>query len=912
MLPVGIALNIHTARHSRAVWLLEASRIGRIMPGHDRHDTSRPRARMTAVLENLGEGLARFGLTEFRPGQQAVIETVLSRRDCLCIMPTGGGKSLCYQLPAVLRDGVTLVVSPLIALMKDQVDSLQATGISATFINSVLTLSEQRERLERMAEGAFDLVYIAPERLRNPRFMEALRGTKVELLAVDEAHCISEWGHDFRPDYARLGVFRERLGFPPTIALTATATPDVRADIAKQLQLQESSVFITGFARSNLRFEVFDSSGARDKNNAFLDVLGETPGSGIVYASTRKKCEEVVEFLQQETKRKVGLYHAGLAPEQRRQMQERFMSGAVDTIVATNAFGMGIDKAELRFVVHYNMPGTLEAYYQEAGRAGRDGKPSRCALLFSFSDRYVQEFFIDMRYPARETVRQVYSYLCSLREDPIEITLQELKDRLDLSTGAEGVGACEQLLEKCGAIERLASQQNMASVKLDSDLPTMVELLPREAKTQRKVLRALEREVGERRFEWVYFQPQQLLAKAELDKDACARALRELVKLADVDYVPPFRGRAIRVLTRGTPFEKLEIDFAELDRRKQAEMAKLECVISYATTRGCRQLEILEYFGDPDRKACGGCDYCSPDGDKSFTDQAAQAPAEIGAGTLEAVRISLSGAARTHGRIGKLLLAKMLGGSSAAQVKKLQLHRLSTFGLLDDLKQSEIVQLLDSLVQARLLSQHELQRHRPTIQITTQGKEVMRGAQAVVNLTIPAKLSKKLNKRLRATIGSPSESEVVPPVRETPQPSEDAADSPSPRPTAEPSVDRRENSVRVDAPSGPQPSHYWTWRLFADRYTLEDCVAIRGVDEATVVSHLSRSVDEGLAVEPRWFLDDKQLTLVQPLADLAPSERLRAIVAELPDNIRYEHVALYLKCVSANSQSKASASESKT
>lgn len=432
---------------------------------------------MTAEFVNLEQGLARFGLSEFRPGQRAVIETVLARQDCLCIMPTGGGKSLCYQLPAVIRDGVTLVVSPLIALMKDQVDSLQAIGVSATFINSVLTLAEQRERLEQMSQGGFDLVYIAPERLRNPRFMEALRGTKVDLLAVDEAHCISEWGHDFRPDYARLGQFRERLGFPPTIALTATATPDVRADIEKQLRLKKSQVFITGFARSNLRFEVFESSGARDKNNALLAILEETPGAGIVYASTRKKCEEVVEFLQEETKRQVGLYHAGLAPDQRRQVQDQFMSGEIDVIVATNAFGMGIDKAELRFVIHYNMPGTIEAYYQEAGRAGRDGKPARCALLFSFSDRYVQEFFIDMRYPARETVRQVYTYLCSLKEDPIEITLQELKDRLDLSTGAEGVGACEQVLEKCGAIDRLASQQNMASVKLDSDLPTMVELL---------------------------------------------------------------------------------------------------------------------------------------------------------------------------------------------------------------------------------------------------------------------------------------------------------------------------------------------------------------------------------------------------------------------------------------------------
>ena len=888
-----------------------------------RYSTNCRSTRMTAVTENLQEGLARFGLSEFRPGQQAVIETVLAGQDCLCIMPTGGGKSLCYQLPAVLRKGVTLVVSPLIALMKDQVDSLRAIGVSATFVNSVLTLSEQRDRLRQMSEGVFDLVYIAPERLRNPRFMEALRGTKVELLAVDEAHCISEWGHDFRPDYARLGRFRERLGFPPTIALTATATPDVRGDIAKQLQLQEPKVFITGFARSNLRFEVVDSSGSRDKNSALLDILAETPGAGIVYASTRKKCEEVVEFLQQETKRKVGLYHAGLVAEQRRQVQDQFMSGEIDVIVATNAFGMGIDKAELRFVIHYNMPGTIEAYYQEAGRAGRDGKPSRCTLLFSFSDRYVQEFFIDMRYPSRETVRQVYEYLRSLKEEPIEITLQELKDRLDLSTGAEGVGACEQLLEKCGAIERLASQQNMASVKLESDLPTMVELLPREAKTQRKVLRTIEREVGERRFEWVYFQPQQLAAKAELDRDAFVRALRELVKLTNFDYVPPFRGRAIHMLMPDTPFEKLDIDFVELQRRKDAETAKLERVISYATTRRCRQLEILDYFGDPDRKACGSCDRCSPDGNNSFVDREATDRTEIGEGTLEAVRISLSGAARTHGRIGKLLLAKMLGGSAAAQVKKLQLHRLSTFGLLGDLKQSEVVELLDALIQARLLSQQELQRHRPTIQITARGTDAMRGEQAIIGLEISSKLTRKLNKRLRAANNASAPAAVAPQTSEVLKTSEVSAPAasalpaivpeaatvelaepvPSPRDEV-PLVSSSAQKVRVDAPTGPKPSHYWTWRMLSDRYTLDDCVAIRGLDEATILSHLARSVDEGLAVQPSWFLNGEQLAAVAPLVELAPAKRLRAIVADLPDNVRYEHVALYLKCVSANANSK--------
>ena len=335
----------------------------------------RPVATEFAVL------LARFGLTSFRPGQEEVISAVLAGRDCLCIMPTGGGKSLCYQLPAVAREGVTVVVSPLIALMKDQVDTLVSQGIRATFINSSLAPVEQQRRLAGVAAGDYDLVYVAPERMRQPRFLDAVRAVRLQLLAVDEAHCISEWGHDFRPDYARLGQFRQRLGDPPTIALTATATPGVRQDVVAQLGLRNPQVFVTGFARPNLRFEVLMPADAAEKDRLLLARLARDARSRdrlLLHAPALRGNPSMQ--LDAEFPQRVGLYHAGLLPEQRRDAQEAFMRGDVPIMVATNAFGMGIDKADLRFVIHYNMPGSLEAYYQEAGaRAAMASSPAACS-----------------------------------------------------------------------------------------------------------------------------------------------------------------------------------------------------------------------------------------------------------------------------------------------------------------------------------------------------------------------------------------------------------------------------------------------------------------------------------------------------------------------------------------------------
>jgi ATP-dependent DNA helicase RecQ len=336
-----------------------------------------------------------FGLDDFRTAQREVIEDVLAGRDVLCVMPTGAGKSLCYQLPAAMGDGLTIVVSPLISLMEDQVQQLRDEGITASLLNSSLPPGIQRQVIAELNDGFAGLLYLAPERMFSPAFMPTLQKLKPKLLAVDEAHCISQWGHDFRPEYSRLGEARKILGMPTTIALTATATEDVRADIIHQLGLRDPTVVVTGFDRPTLAYESRRMAKAAERNEELIELVRGEPGSCIVYCATRKAVEEVADMLGRALAgRPVFVYHAGMDPAARTGNQEKFMQTARAVAVATNAFGMGINKPDIRLVVHYNLPGTLEAYYQEAGRAGRDGQPARCVMLFSYQDRHTQEFFI--------------------------------------------------------------------------------------------------------------------------------------------------------------------------------------------------------------------------------------------------------------------------------------------------------------------------------------------------------------------------------------------------------------------------------------------------------------------------------------------------------------------------------------
>jgi ATP-dependent DNA helicase RecQ len=624
------------------------------------------------TLSDAQSALERhFGFSRFREGQSDVIEAVLAGEDVIVVMPTGGGKSLCYQLPALLFSGVTLVVSPLIALMKDQVDALDARDIPATYKNSSLSFDDQLARLRGMSRGQYRLVYIAPERFRNARFVESLRGCRVSLFAVDEAHCISQWGHDFRPDYLRLREAADALGRPPLIALTATATPQVRSDIAAQLGVKKASSFVAGFDRHNLTLRVEPCKSDNDRVAAAYQIVKRAKGSGIIYCSTRKAVDEVSGKLQR-LGLTVGAYHAGLDEAKRSKMQDYFMAGDLDAIVATNAFGMGVDKSDIRFVTHYNLPGSIEAYYQEVGRAGRDGLPSICTLLFNYVDTRTHEFFIEGSYPSRQVIEQVYSCLLGQGLETIALSASALASRVG-TRNEIAINSALIYLEKAGHISRqqgrdpairMTDRDPVADLRVDWD-----EIALREASERRK--------------------------------------LREMVNFA-------YHEKCLR-----------QFILRYFGDRKEA--ANCRC-------SNCQPK--LEWGAAPIQQKRGRKSgrKLSPEPEpiSDAANAAEDSPQSLDAGGARALsddehliaRKILSCIARMEGKYGKGMVASVLRGVRAKNVVANELDHLSTYGLLKLHSQDDLTRFINALIVSGCVRQTS--GAIPTVSLTTLGNAVMR------------------------------------------------------------------------------------------------------------------------------------------------------------------------------------------
>jgi ATP-dependent DNA helicase RecQ len=607
-----------------------------------------------------------FGFTNFREGQSAVIGSVLDGRDVIVVMPTGGGKSLCYQLPALLFPGTTLVISPLIALMKDQVDALNAREIPATYINSSLSFDELRARLRAMERGAYRLVYIAPERFRNARFIESLKPVEISLFAVDEAHCISQWGHDFRPDYLRLREAAEALGRPQIIALTATATPTVRSDIGRQLGLKNPVESVAGFDRHNLTLRVEPCKTEKERINRAFQIARYANGPGIVYASTRKNVEEVTGQLQR-LGLKVAGYHAGLDDDKRTRIQDRFMSGDPQVIVATNAFGMGVDKSDLRFVTHYNLPGSIEAYYQEVGRAGRDGLPSVCTLLFNYVDTRTQEFFIEGSYPPRHTIERIYLFLLGLKLETIYFSAREISAGLGIKNEL-AINSALIYLEKAGHIRR---GQGGQGGQMGQGIG-MIDSVP----------------VGELRVDW---------GDLERREAAERRKLREMVNFA-------YHEKCLRAFILRYFGDRKQVAHCRCSNcRPQMSWAEVASV------------ESKREAGKPDREMQSAPvppALSAPFGPRALNDE-----------EHLAVRKILSCVARVEGRFGRGIVASVLRGSKAKNVIANDLDQLSTYGLLGNYSQDELTRFINALIVAGCIRQSG--GAYPIVSLTELGRQVM-------------------------------------------------------------------------------------------------------------------------------------------------------------------------------------------
>jgi ATP-dependent DNA helicase RecQ len=551
---------------------------------------------------------SQFGYDEFRPGQQDAVEAVVAGRDTLVVLPTGGGKSLCFQVPALMLPGLTVVVSPLISLMKDQVDALEARGLPAAFINSSLSSSQVTERLGRATRGELKLLYLAPERFDFGNIAERLRRMGVSLLAVDEAHCISQWGHDFRPSYLRVKDVRAKLGAPPTIALTATATPSVRSDIGLQLGLRDPKVVITGFNRTNLTYHVLPARTDAEKDAQLVQTLRSHDGLAVVYASTRKSVDRLSMMLEQRGIA-AAAYHAGLEDRQRRDVQESFMAERVRVIVATNAFGMGIDKPNVRLVIHHSMPGTLEAYYQEAGRAGRDGKHSDVFLIHSFPDRFTHEFFIRGSYPERATIEGVYTALVrQARRGELPQSSSAIASLAGGKTSEREAESALRILTAAGAIVDEPASTALARVRLLATPERIKRELTGDADPALGILRALWRIAGK-----------QLETGATVNLDSLPPGLAGQQTAAPLlDDLQSRQllvwervGGGLRLVSPDLPVQRLNVDWSLLARRRTAELTKLDAVQKYVYAKGCRRGFVLRYFGDPAAMSkCDGCDNC--------------------------------------------------------------------------------------------------------------------------------------------------------------------------------------------------------------------------------------------------------------------------------------------------------------
>ena len=553
-----------------------------------------------------------WGHNQFRPLQEGIIDAVLAEKDVLALLPTGGGKSICFQVPALLKDGMCLVISPLIALMQDQVSNLQEKGIEAAVIHSGMSFMAVKETLQAATSGAYKFLYLSPERIESNLFKEYLPALDISLIAVDEAHCIAQWGYDFRPPYLRIAALRNELPGVPVIALTASATKDVETAILEKLAFKDPLVFRQPYKRPALSYSYFE---VESKINKTLDIINNVKGSGIVYCNTRKQTKDIAELLQLQ-KISADFYHAGLSAEDRQEKQKKWMKGDTRIMVCTSAFGMGIDKDDVRTVIHYEMPDCLENYYQEAGRAGRDGKKAYAVLLATKADITKARNLHETRFPAIAIIKSIYQSLANYLQLPVGIgeggyydfNLLEFCNnfKLDLAVVTQTL----KVLEQEGHIqfsENIFLPTQVCFTASKESLENFEEAYPAFEPLIKALLRTYQGIFDNR----ISVFEKRLGAICRLDVQGVQNQLQQLAAMGIIEYLPQKETPQIHFLVNRAPAAFLHIDQDLYLSKKEAFTTRINTLINFAINPGsCRSVFIGNYFGDTDKSTCGICDYC--------------------------------------------------------------------------------------------------------------------------------------------------------------------------------------------------------------------------------------------------------------------------------------------------------------